>query len=368
MAAAEVGITLFPITLGEVDNNNISRSVTQTMLSDLAALLTFNRLAADRLFFFGAYSPGGQLAEHNFIYEDVANNFFEDAEDNLAGYHQVLDIIQYIGFSGERILVDADNAFLTLATDNLVRRAYQRDADDAFGWKNHDDRSVTDFTNYALLRAYNASNSMLTDIVRGGDFQDVYQFFEALDSTIDASGTEYGRGPSHSVIQDHVAFKITGGPTCPEKEFTPFVGSSGDTSYGSIDESTPSLSSNTLTLTYPYSTPTLTLTLKNPEFGDQDVLSFAKIDRTTRGGDRKIYAANKWGETQRLQLTVSNLLACNVAVADIVTFLNSSLGKEVGLRDWHNRQWRGVIVTPDTEIEQEVTGTRVTITFEGVQV
>ena len=35
---------------------------------------------------------------------------------------------------------------------------------------------------------------------------------------------------------------------------------------------------------------------------------------------------------------------------DMITFLRSSLGQEIGLLDWENRQWRGIIITPDARI------------------
>jgi len=371
MATSEVGLTLFPIVLAELDNNLINRTVTQTMLTSEVALLTFNLLAADRVFYFGAFNPGpdgsyGQEATHNYIFDTVANAMFEDAADNLAGYNQSLDIIQYIGLSGERIFGDAANGlFSSLAENSLVRRAYQRDADDAFAWNNHDDKTSTDFIGYAVRRSYNTSDAMLSDSVTGASVQEVFQFFDALDSTLDASATEYDRGPTQSVIQDHVDFKITDGPTCPEKEFSPFVGASGDTSYGNVDTSNPALGTGTLELNYPAVSPTLTLTLKNPEFNDQGNFSFARIDRATRGGERKIFAANKWGETQKLQLTVSNLETCKVTVDQIVTFLNTSLGKEIKLTDWHNREWTGVIIVPETDIVQNVSGFQFVLTFQG---
>lgn len=340
------------------------------MLSDLIEQEAFFRLAADRVFFFGLYNPGpdgsyGQEATHNYIFDSVANTMLDGAESNITGYDADIEILQYIGLTGPRVFGNADNALFTVpASSNRVLITTLADVSNSFAWLNHDDRAEPDLKKYAALIVYEAIDTMLNQSVVGGDVQDVYQFFN-LSEVVSTGATDFGRVPSQSVIKDHVAFKITDGPTCPDKEFTPFVGASGDTSYGNIDETTPVLGSGTLTLTYPYTSPTLTLTLKNPEFGDQNVLDFAKIDRKTRGGTRKIFADNDWSEAQTLQLTVSNLSACKVPVADIVNFLNTSLGKEVGLLDWHGRQWRGVISVPDTDITQEASGTRVVITYDG---
>ena len=371
MPTPEFGAITFPFILGEIDNNNVARSVTQTMLSDTAELKTINRLAADRMFFFGTFNPGptgeyGQEATHNYVFASCSNDVFPNSTDSQSGYNQNLSIIQYLGLSGERFVENCGDAVFSdiLGTANVVRRAYQATGTNNFAWLNHDDRAEADLTQYALKQVLIVTNSMLSDSVAGGEVQDVYQFF-SLDDLVSAENTEYDRAPTHSVIKDHVAFKITGGPTCPEKEFSPFVGASGDTSYGNVDTSNPAFARSTLQLTYPRITPTLTLTLKNPDFGNQDILSFAKIDRVTRGGTRKVFADSKWGEFQTFELTIRNLLECNVTIDQITTFLNTSLGKEIGLRDWEGNNWKGVISAPDTDIVKEVNGTTVRIVFEG---
>ncbi len=338
------------------------------MLSDVIEQESFFRLAADRVFFFGLYDPSetgeyGQLAEHNYIFETVANTMLDGVESNITGYDWDVEIVQYIGLTGPRVFAEANNAVLTQDEDNRVLVTTLATVSNSFNWLNHDDRTQVD-PNYAALIVYAAANSMLSDSVVGGSVQEIFQYFD-LDDLVSTGSTDYGRGPSHSVIKDHVSFKITDGPDCPEKEFSPFVGSSGDTSYGNIDETKPTLVRSTLQLTYPRVSPTLTLTLKNPEFGNTDTITFARVDRTTRGGERKIYGDNTLSKSQVFRLDIANLAECKVPIDDIVTFLNSSLGKEIGLRDWEGRNWKGHIVVPETDIRKEASGTSVTITFDG---
>lgn len=367
MPVPQFGDITFPVVLGELDINNVFRTVAQTVLTQTIQQEEIFRLTADRVFFFGSYNPSesgeyGQLAEHNYFFEVVTNAFFEDPEDNLTGYDQALSITQYLGFT-PRELASAYNAvFSGFTANSRVAETELASGSNSFSFLNHDDRGLSEF---ALLRSYNISNTMLSDTAEAKRAEELFDYFD-FDETAGTGSTNYGRGPGDSVIQDHVSFKITGGPTCPDKEYSPFVGSSGDASYDPVSESAPSLGSATLRLTHPQVSPTLTLTLKNPEFGNDDNITFAKVDRTTRGGDRKIFSDKDWVAPQVFELRITNIDdSCHATIDDIIDFLNTSLGDEIGLRDWEGRDWKGVILTPETEVIPEVSGHTVVITFEG---
>jgi hypothetical protein len=50
-----------------------------------------------------------------------------------------------------------------------------------------------------------------------------------------------------------------------------------------------------------------------------------------------------------------------------LNFVQTSLGKEVGLLDYESRQWKGFIITPNASIEEEDRpGFDVLLEFEGV--
>lgn len=135
--------------------------------------------------------------------------------------------------------------------------------------------------------------------------------------------------------------------SCTEQNYTPFVGSP-NPDFTPPTTTAPTLGHATLTLTYPYTSPTTTLVLRNPEFRNQDTLSFNRINRETRGGTLIVFADPNWPKSQVLKLQVDFLKQSQVD--DLLEFFLDSLGKEVGLLDHENRQWRGIILTPDAEI------------------
>ena len=341
------------VGFGAVTLTSVSLDVENTFAFSEVATSPIYRLAADRLFFFGLYSPEGQLAEHNYFFENVANSF---GWLGVSGYDYEDDIVQYLGFSGPR--VDAGFFGNYFGWSDRINRAYVNNATNAFSFISHEAPSD------ALLQAHNLSNIfVLTQDVDGIRLEYIYDVF-GWDDSVSSSGTEYDRDFTDTFIKQHVSFKIAGA-ACPEKEYTPFIGSSGDTSYPAMSSTPPTLGTGTFTLTYPRVSPTTTLVLKNPEMGNSDILRFTKIDRRTRGGDRKIFSDLEWGSTQSFDLTISDICQLNVTIDEMVDFLNDSLGKEIGLLDWENRQWKGVIITPETEITPQVGGFKIQIVFEG---
>jgi len=135
--------------------------------------------------------------------------------------------------------------------------------------------------------------------------------------------------------------------SCTEQNYSPFVGAgSGETT--PPPTTMPTLGSNTLTLTWPYVTPTTTLVLRNPEQANKETLSFDRINRETRGGTLEVYADPNWPKAKTLSLEVQHLKQSQVD--DLMAFFLDSLGQEIGLLDHENRQWRGIILTPDAEV------------------
>lgn len=164
---------------------------------------------------------------------------------------------------------------------------------------------------------------------------------------------------SASYILDRPGSEITS--LC---EYSPFIGFSTDSEYAAPSPTPPTLGSATLTLTYPFDVPTTTLVLRNPRFGNRDRLSFNRISRETRGGTLIVFADPQWPRTQTLELQISGLRAQQAA--DLKTFLSASLGQEIGLKDHENRQWRGIILNPNTPIAQPGRQDRiVTLEFMG---
>jgi hypothetical protein len=366
----QFGSSTFPFVLGITTSNNFTRNVSQTFLDDAIGLETIFRDAADRIFFFGAY-PGpnggptgeiGQTADTNFVYLDVDQTFFTV---NVAGLNQEENIVQFLGYTDRYI------------TEGITQRIFDRfeltpqksragvvttvNLSNEFDWNDHNG----DLAFEALQRVYTADQPIgfsqtLLDTPEVGDlFDTIFSTGQVAD--VDNS-TDFGGTESQTFLQQAVSFHIQGGS--PEKEYTPFIGE-GDDSYDPVPTTPPVLGSGTLTLTHPRVTPTLTLTLKNPEFGNADVVRFTKVDRLTRGGDRKFFSDSGWGSTQSFELEIANVCEAKVSIDDILDFLNASLGEEIGLLDWENRQWKGIIVAPETDVTPQVGGHTVRIVFEG---
>lgn len=363
---------IFPILLGEVvgsfeevasndfgfvqtaTHNIVEEDVSNVFgFENLIELIVINRLAANRIFFDTPYGEGGQLVEHNYIFDECSNEF---VFGSVSGYNQELEITQYLGFS-DRYFTPAFGNYIGF--EGVVRRAYNEDVENQFDWIHHDGLGAHP---HAVMRAYLASNDLaLAAVAVGGSVEDLYDYFGFEDS-VGTADTEFGRPVAQSVIKQHLTFSIQGA-SCPEKEYAPYIGSSGDTSYPEVSTTPPTLGTGVFTLTYPRVTPTSTLVLKSPVFGNTDTLRFTKLDRRTRGGDRKIFSDLDWGQTQSFELVVENI--CSPVIDDILDFLNASVGKEIGLQDWENRDWAGVIFAPDTEVIPQIGGWSVRIVFEG---
>jgi hypothetical protein len=184
--------------------------------------------------------------------------------------------------------------------------------------------------------------SQLVRVGKGGDVQHTL----ALVDVVQVTGV-FRRSPTDNLgLTQSVTFYIDRG--CTRFDYTPFVGSSTDPNFTPPPTTAPTLGYHRLLLTYPYVSPSVSLTLRNPAFGDKDRLGFNRINRVTRGGTLIVFSDPKWPKTETLSVQVDGLTQRQAN--DVIDFLRSSLGKEIGLLDWENRQWRGVIITPDARI------------------
>jgi len=220
-----------------------------------------------------------------------------------------------------------------------------------------------------LLQAFLASNTFgLTDAVISRYFTLAQNEFEFLDLAVhdgmfETSTDQTGGG---GLLKQTLTL-VTDANKCVEEQYAPFVGSSDDSTYDAFDETPPTFGTGTLTLSYPTTAPTNTLTLDEPDFGDNDTNYFTRIDRQTRGGERKIFADPDWAKWERIEFTVSGL--CQVDADGIIEFLNASLAKKIRIDDWKGRAWEGKIIAPETDItNEEPNGWRFECVFEGVQV
>lgn len=139
-------------------------------------------------------------------------------------------------------------------------------------------------------------------------------------------------------------------------QYTPFVGEGNDSQAPTPPvPSFPGPMTGILApfqLVYPAEGPVqASVTLRSPEFGNKERLSFNRINRETRGGTLIIYADPIWPKTQTLVMTFTALL--RQQAQDLLSFLGDFLGQEVGLIDHEHRYWRGVITNPDEAVVQD---------------
>ncbi len=126
--------------------------------------------------------------------------------------------------------------------------------------------------------------------------------------------------------------------------YSPFIGNS-----SSIDVLPPLATGpviveyDNVQLSYPLNSPTDTLTLRGPELGNQNNLNFQRINRETRGGTLTIYADPIWPKMETMILEFYGLSEINSQ--DALTFIATSLGKIIRIRDWEGQLWSGVIVS-----------------------
>ncbi len=144
--------------------------------------------------------------------------------------------------------------------------------------------------------------------------------------------------------------------------YSPFVG---DVTSGITPPptTTPTLGTATLTLTHPFVDSTTTLVLRNPELNNAERLQFARINRTTRGGDLKIFSDPTWPKQETLKVQIE---ALTTAQKDsLVSFFEDNIGLEIGLLDDENRQWKGIITQPDADFTDVIgNGCTYSVIFE----
>jgi hypothetical protein len=93
---------------------------------------------------------------------------------------------------------------------------------------------------------------------------------------------------------------------------------------------------------------TNSLTLRTPNFGDRDRNHYARINRESRGGSLTIFRDPNWPTQRVLVMDFSGVK--DTEIVGILTFLETTLGKKVGFRDWEGRLWYGIITNPESPV------------------
>ena len=151
--------------------------------------------------------------------------------------------------------------------------------------------------------------------------------------------------------------------------YTPFVGSTTDPNAPTPPPSTlPAASELTgFRLLFPSSgSPTDEIVLRAPNLGDIDRLAFDRINRETRGGTLVVFADPIWPKIETLVLQFSVLQ--KEEAYNLLTFMESHLGRKIRLIDWEHRAWTGYIINPqDPIVEDRRNSFTASFEFEGTR-
>lgn len=105
--------------------------------------------------------------------------------------------------------------------------------------------------------------------------------------------------------------------------------------------------------------------LRAPNLGNKDRLSFNRVLHETRGGTLIVFADPMWPKIERLVLSFSGLQRAETQ--QLLAFFANHLGVEVGLLDWEQRCWQGLIMTPEAPVVEDTRGRfSASFEFEGV--
>lgn len=146
--------------------------------------------------------------------------------------------------------------------------------------------------------------------------------------------------------------------------YSPFIGGSSNP-----DAPTPPSSSapaesaqGDFELYYPVAAPTLTLTLTGPAPDDRESLRFQRVKRTSRGLALQIYADPQWPKVKRLVISVD--VCTEEKAQEILDFMITTTGQEIGFRDWRNQIWQGIVTNPQNPVVRDQGSWTVSIEFE----
>lgn len=137
----------------------------------------------------------------------------------------------------------------------------------------------------------------------------------------------------------------------PFCEYDPFITSGGtltppDLTGPTIDYVTD----QNIQLTFPFVSPTLTVVLKRPSFNDIRAVKRRRIVNRARGLELNILREQDWPRFTIIRYSFDNL--SQDMADDLETFLATSTAKEIGLRDYEGRNWKGIITNPDASFTQ----------------
>jgi hypothetical protein len=162
------------------------------------------------------------------------------------------------------------------------------------------------------------------------------------------------RSVEHDNILGH-AFTWLEDTPCGRKQYTPFQGENtivSDVAPPSNVLQDPQGDTQNFSIYQPYlGIPLLKVEMRKPELDNRDRNAYTRINQETRGGKLIVYADPDWPKVRTLAVTVVGLT--ETKVDDLHTFMQATVGEEIGLTDWEGRLWKGFITNPNEAATQD---------------
>ncbi|MHA1950974.1 MAG: hypothetical protein ACW987_14005 [Candidatus Thorarchaeota archaeon] len=94
-----------------------------------------------------------------------------------------------------------------------------------------------------------------------------------------------------------------------------------------------------------------TLDLRAPDFGNRERLEATRIQRESVGGTLNIFADLMWPKVHTLQMQFSAL--SEIQAHGLLAFTERWVGQEIGIYDYEQRIWKGIITNPQEAVIQD---------------
>jgi hypothetical protein len=207
----------------------------------------------------------------------------------------------------------------------------------------------------------------ITDIVPNGIvsteilFTHQVSFGYAQDITHDLGITQnlhlegiWVRNATHTNILGH-ALTWYEDTLCGKKQYTPFQGENTITTTTIPPSNTlqdPQGDTGNFSLYRPYLGVAIEeVILRKPEMDNRDRNAYTRVSEETRGGKLIVYADPDWPKVRTLAVTVVGLT--ETKVDELQTFMQATVGEEIGITDWEGRLWKGFITNPNEPATQD---------------
>jgi hypothetical protein len=177
----------------------------------------------------------------------------------------------------------------------------------------------------------------------------------------------WNREVEHSDVLGHALTWYEDTP-CGKKQYTPFQGENtvtSDVEAPRNDLQDPQGDTGNFSVYTPYlGVPTSEVVLRNPEMDNRDRNAYTRVSEETRGGKLVVYSDPDWPKVRTLAVTFVGLT--ETKVDELQTFMQATVGQQIGLTDWEGRLWQGFITNPNEgATEDGKRGWTVSFQFEG---